>query len=199
MFDNWKLPRRPLSAVPSMEKLFLDKWLIRLWVIVVICFFGFGPAAGQEEEYSLGTGDRLRINVFGQLDLSGEFEVDSSGRITLPLVGDILVVNGSLNDVRQMIVSALKPDYLKNPQVGVEVIGYRPFYIIGEVANPGSYPYVGGMRAINAVAMAGGFTYRAKQKDLLITRARGDGKEEHAGQETLISPGDVIEVPERFF
>ena len=96
--------------MPSTEKLFLDKWLIRLWVIVVICFFGFGPAAGQEEEYSLGTGDRLRINVFGQPDLSGEFEVDSSGRITLPLVGDILVVNGSLNDVRQMIVSALNPD-----------------------------------------------------------------------------------------
>lgn len=168
-------------------------------MIVVVGLFGLDPAVGQEDEYSLGTGDRLRINVFGQLDLSGEFAVDSSGRITLPLVGDLVVVDRSLDDVRQLIVSALQPDYLKNPQVGVEIISYRPFYIIGEVANPGSYPYVGGMRAINAVAMAGGFTYRAKQKDLLVTRARGDGKEERAGQETLIFPGDVIEVPERFF
>lgn len=199
MFDNWKLPGRPLSAVPSTEQPCLNKWLIRFWVIVVIGLFGLGPAVGQEDEYSLGTGDRLRINVFGQPDLSGEFEVDSSGRITLPLVGDLLVVKRSLDDVRQLIVSALRPDYLKNPQVGVEIIGYRPFYIIGEVANPGSYPYVGGMRAINAVAMAGGYTYRAKQKDLLITRSRGDGKQERAGQETLIFPGDVIEVPERFF
>jgi polysaccharide export outer membrane protein len=170
MSDNLELQGRPLSAAPSTEGLGLNRWLIRLWVIVVICFFGLGPALGQENEYSLGTGDRLRINVFRQLNLSGEFEVDSAGRITLPLVGDVLVVNRSLDDVRQLIVSALKPDYLKNPQVGVEVISYRPFYIIGEVANPGSYPYVGGMRAINAVAMAGGFTYRAKQKDLLLTR-----------------------------
>lgn len=199
MSDNLELQGRPLSAAPSTEGLGLNRWLIRLWVIVVICFFGLGPALGQENEYSLGTGDRLRINVFRQLNLSGEFEVDSAGRITLPLVGGVLVVNRSLDDVRQLIVSALKPDYLKNPQVGVEVISYRPFYIIGEVANPGSYPYVGGMRAINAVAMAGGFTYRAKQKDLLLTRARGDGKEERAGQGTLIFPGDVIEVPERFF
>jgi len=168
-------------------------------VIVVICAFGPGSALSQEDEYSLGTGDRLRINVFGHLDLSGEFEVDSAGRISMPLVGDLLVVNRSLDNVKQSIVSALQPDYLKNPQVSVEIISYRPFYIIGEVANPGSYPYVGGMRAINAVAMAGGFTYRAKEEDLLITRSRGDGRQERAGQDTRIFPGDVIEVPERFF
>ena len=199
MFDNLNSLRRRFSAAPSKEKLCLSKWLIRLWMIVAVGLFGFSPAVGEEGEYSLGTGDRLRINVFGQPDLSGEFAVDDSGRITLPLVGDFLVVDRSLDDVRQLIVSALQPNYLKNPQVGVEIISYRPFYIIGEVANPGSYPYVGGMRAINAVAMAGGFTYRAKQKDLLVTRARGDGKEERAGQETLIFPGDVIEVLERFF
>jgi polysaccharide export outer membrane protein len=88
---------------------------------------------------------------------------------------------------------------LKNPQVSVEIINYRPFYIIGEVANPGSYPFVGGMRVINAVAMAGGFTYRAKEQDLFITRAKGNAKQERAGQGTPVFPGDVIEVPERFF
>jgi polysaccharide export outer membrane protein len=160
---------------------------------------GSSPAVSQDYEYSLGTGDQLRVTVFGHVDLSGEFEVDSGGRVTLPLVGDLLVVNRSLDNVEQLIVSALEPDYLKNPQVSVEIVSYRPFYIIGEIANPGSYPYVGGMRVINAVAMAGGFTYRAKEDDMLITRAKGDGKQELAGQETQVLPGDVIEVPERFF
>jgi polysaccharide export outer membrane protein len=109
------------------------------------------------------------------------------------------VVDRSLDYVEQLIVSALKPNYLKNPQVSVAIISYRPFYIIGEIANPGSYPFVGGMRIITAVAMAGGFTYRAKEDDLLITRAKGNGKQERAGQETPVFPEDVIEVSERFF
>jgi polysaccharide export outer membrane protein len=168
-------------------------------VAVLVCLLGLSPAVSQGYEYSLGTGDLLRVTVFGHEDLSGEFEVDSAGRISLPLIGDLLVGNGSLDNVEQLIVSALKPDYLKNPQISVEIISYRPFYIIGEVANPGSYPYVGRMRVINAVAMAGGFTYRAVEDELLITRAKGNGKQEHVKQETPVFPGDVIEVAERFF
>jgi polysaccharide export outer membrane protein len=91
----------------------------------------------------------------------------------------------------------LQPDYLKNPQVSVEVLNYRPFYILGEVNQPGSYPYVNGMRIINAVALAGGYTYRADEDDLWVTRASGN--RERAGPTTQIFPGDVIEVPERFF
>ena len=177
----------------------LYRWLVGVSAIVLICLLAFGPAAGQEDDYSLGTGDRLRITVFGHPDLSGEFQVDSSGRLKLPLVGSLQVASRTPDDVRRMIVSALQPDYLKDPQVSIQVINYRHFYIIGEVANPGSYPYVGGMRVVNAVAVAGGFTYRAKQKDLLITRAKGDGSQERAGQETPVFPGDVIVVPERFF
>jgi polysaccharide export outer membrane protein len=168
-------------------------------VIVFFCLLGFSPAVSQDYEYSLGTGDQLRVTVFGHEDLSGEFEVDSAGRISLPLVGDLLVVNRTLDNVEQLMASALKPDYLKNPQISVEIINYRPFYIIGEVANPGSYSFVGGMRVINAVAIAGGFTYRAKEDDLLITRAKSNGKQERARQETPVFPGDVIEVAERFF
>jgi polysaccharide export outer membrane protein len=199
MFDHWKLARRPRLKGPSAARSGLYEWLIRFWAIVFICLLGSSPAVSQDYEYSLGTGDQLRVTVFGHEDLSGEFEVDSAGRVTLPLVGDLLVVNRSLDNVEQQIVSVLKPDYLKNPQVSVEIINYRPFYIIGEVANPGSYAYVGGMRVINAVAMAGGFTYRAKEDDLLLTRAKGNGKQERAGQETPVFPGDVIEVAERFF
>lgn len=199
MFDDWSLARRPRLAVPSRVKAVPYGRPFRSWLIVVFCLFGFNPALGQEIEYSLGTGDLLRVTVFGHEDLSGEFEVDSAGRVSLPLVGDLLVVNQSLDEVENQIIAVLRPNYLKNPQVSVEIINYRPFYIIGEVANPGSYPYVGGMRVINAVAMAGGFTYRATEDDLLITRAKGDGQQENAGQGDPVSPGDVIEVPERFF
>ena len=199
MFDNWKLAGWRRLNGPSAARLGLYGWLIRFWAIVFICLLGSSPAFSQDYEYSLGTGDGLRVTVFGHEDLSGEFEVDSSGRVTLPLIGDLLVVSRTLDNVEQLIVSALKPDYLKNPQVSVEIISYRPFYIIGEIASPGSYPYVGGMRVINAVAMAGGFTYRAVEDDLLITRAKGNGKQEQVRQGTPVFPGDVIKVAERFF
>jgi polysaccharide export outer membrane protein len=199
MFDHWKLAGRRRLAEPQAARSGLYEWLIRFCAIIFICLLGSSPAVSQGYEYSLGTGDRLRVTVFRHENLSGEFEVDSSGRITLPLIGDLLVVNRSLDNVEQLVVSALKPNYLKNPQVSIEIINYRPFYIIGEVASPGSYPYVGGMRVITAVAMAGGFTYRAKEEDVLITRTKGNGKQERAGQGTPVFPGDVIEVSERFF
>jgi polysaccharide export outer membrane protein len=172
--------------------------LLRFAAIALLCLGWATAALAQDYEYTLGTGDQLRVNVFGHTDLSGEFEVDSVGRIALPLIGEFQVINHTVAQVEQIIVSKLKPSYLKNPQVSVEVVNYRPFYIIGEVQNPGSYAYVGGMRVVNAVAMAGGFTYRAKEDDLLITRA-GGGEPERATQVTPVYPGDVIEVPERYF
>ncbi|MDX1575292.1 MAG: polysaccharide biosynthesis/export family protein [Kiloniellales bacterium] len=155
------------------------------------------PPAGADEEYRLGTGDQLRIIVFGHEDLSMEnVQVDSAGRITMPLAGDLRVVGLSVKEVEESIESALSPEYLKNPVVSVEVLEHRAFYIIGEVADPGPYPYSGGMRVINAVAMAGGFTYRAVEDEFVIQR---DGQAISAGKDTPVRPGDVIEVAERFF
>jgi polysaccharide export outer membrane protein len=153
-------------------------------------------AVCQDDEYRLGTGDQLRITVFGQEDISREVEVDSAGRITLPLIGDFLVIGRTLKDVEKMLVDALTPDYFKNPVVSVEVLEYRDFFILGEVANPGPYPYVGKMTVITAVAMAGGFTYRAVKDEFLLQH---DGRQISAGKETCVLPGDVIEVRERFF
>lgn len=168
--------------------------------VLIFYSLAIAPALGQVTHYRLGIGDQLRVTVFGHEDLSGDFEVSSTGYITLPLIGDVSALELTLKALEQAIIDKLKPDYLKNPQVSAEVLNYRPFYIIGEVKNPGSYPYVGGMRAINAVAIAGGFTYRAREKKLLITRAKGgSGKPEPADQSTLVLPGDVVEVPERFF
>jgi len=162
--------------------------------------FGGPRAQAQELEYTLGSGDQLRVTVFGHEDLSGEFFVDGSGTVSLPLIGQIKAGGQTARQIERKIVDMLKPDYLKNPRVSVEVLNYRPFYIIGEVKNPGSYPFVSGMKVINAIALAGGYTYRARENELLVTRASGpDRKKRPATHDTVILPGDVIEVPERYF
>jgi polysaccharide export outer membrane protein len=169
--------------------------------LAVAVLLASAPLAAQDQnnEYRLGAGDQLRITVYGQADLSGQFEVSNDGRIAFPLIGEVRAADLTPQELEKAITAKLKPDYLKDPQLSVEVINYRPFYIIGEVKNPGSYAYVGGMRVVNAVAMAGGYTYRAKENNLLITRAGGNGKKEAADQNTAVRPGDVIEVPERYF
>ncbi len=172
-------------------------WLVSLYLVVAT---NAAPAHAQESEYTLGTGDSLRVTVFGHTDLSGDFQVGASGYVAMPLIGEIAARGRTARELEAAIVGALKPDYLKNPRVGVEVTNYRPFYIIGEVKAPGSYAYVSGMRVVNAVALAGGFTYRARENSLFITRATtGTNEKEPADQNTVVLPGDIIEVPERFF
>ncbi|HMB47646.1 MAG TPA: polysaccharide biosynthesis/export family protein [Afifellaceae bacterium] len=157
-------------------------------------------AGAQEAQYKLGSGDQLRITVFGHEDLSGNFLVEGSGLVSLPLVGAVPLGGKTIIEAEATIIAALKPDYLKNPRVSVQVLNYRPFYIIGEVNSPGSYAYVSGMTVLEAVAIAGGFTYRAKEGEMTITRGSDDARREaEAVPETLVLPGDVIKVPERFF
>ena len=159
----------------------------------------FSLGAGPEQ-YRLGSGDQVRVNVFGQSDLSGDFTVDGTGMVALPLVGNIKAGGLTLREFAKAVTKALKPDYLKNPRVSAEVLNYRPFYIIGEVKKPGSYPYVNGMTVVNAVALAGGYTYRADQDHISITRGTDKKRKRvNANHETLVLPGDVIDVPERFF
>jgi len=177
------------------------RWIGNLWIVLLIGFAGAPPAPAQQlDEYRTGSGDKLRVTVFGHDDLSGDFLVDGAGYITLPLIGNVRAGNSTTREIELAIVAKLKPDYLKNPRVGVEVLNYRPFYILGEVKNPGSYPYVEGMKVINAIALSGGYTYRARENKLLITRADDrERKKQPADHDTLVMPGDVIEVPERFF
>lgn len=165
-------------------------------------------AAVIQEDCVIEPGDVCRITLVGHEHLSGELEVDSSGRIALPLNRRMeRSLNGLICDEAEQLIyewlvspSEFEPAP-KSEEVSVECIRYRPFCIIGEVANPGCYPYVGGMRVIDAIAMAGGFTYRAKEDEWICssTRADGDGKRECAGREALVMPGGVIEVPERSF
>ena len=140
------------------------------------------------------------MTVFRHEDLSGEFRLDGDGYFALPLVGEILGGGRTSRHLENEIEGALKSGgYLIEPQVSIQVLNYRPFYIIGEVNSPGSFEYVNGMTVINAVALAGGFTYRADQDDIVISRGGSSGPELEAAPDTEVLPGDIIEVQERFF
>jgi protein involved in polysaccharide export with SLBB domain len=153
-----------------------------------------------EESYQLGTGDKVRIIVFGEEDLGGEFHIDGNGRISLPLVGEVKAAGETAAGLEQEIAAKLSEGYLQNPRVSVEISLYRPFYVIGEVNKPGEYPYVNDMSALNAIALAGGYSPRANEGVIYIRR-NGSTKEEWvpADQMTLILPGDVVRIPISFF
>ena len=150
-------------------------------------------------DYVLGVGDKLRITTFGEDDLSGEFQVSSTGMIAMPLIGEVKAAGLTVSQVQSTITNKLSEGYMKNPHVSLEVLNYRPFFIVGEVMKPGSYNYVNGMSIINAVAMAGGYTYRADKDDIKIKHGGPDAQEERATEGTVLFPGDVVNVPERFF
>ncbi len=159
-----------------------------------------GTAAADQLVYRLGSGDRIIVTVFGHEDLSGEFELDGEGRIALPLIGDVVIGQKSLRQAETAITDRLKPDYLINPRVSIQVANYRPFYILGEVKQPGSYAFVNGMTVVQAVAIAGGYTYRARQSRISIQRASDPARRQvPAGPDTVVLPGDILNVPERYF
>ncbi len=165
------------------------------------CMFGVSAAdVAGDTAYRLGSGDRIKVTVYGHEDLSGEFELDSEGTVAMPLIQDVQAGGLTVTELERAVTDKLSPDFLKNPRVSIEVLNYRPFYILGEVREPGSYPYVNGMTLIKAVAMAGGYTYRARTSKVKITRPGNETPVEiQADPDTLVMPGDVIEVPERFF
>ncbi|WP_421866579.1 polysaccharide biosynthesis/export family protein [Parvibaculum sp.] len=150
-------------------------------------------------DYELGSGDKLRVIVFGEPDLSGEFDVSGSGTVALPLIGQVRARGLTLSKFEDAVETKLRDGYLTNPRVSVEVMNYRPFYIYGEVAAPGQYPYTSSMTVLNAVAVAGGYTYRANQSEVYITRGEGNEVSYPASQAVKVLPGDVVRVPERFF
>lgn len=153
-----------------------------------------------DEHYRLGTGDKMRVTVYGEEDLSGEFFVDGSGQVQLPLVGNVKAAGLTLHEFIVEVTTALKDGYLKDPKVSAEVLNYRPFYIIGEVNKPGEYPYENGLNVLGAVALAGGYTYRANDNDIYIRRVGSKDEESFpADSATKIYPGDIIRVAERIF
>lgn len=155
----------------------------------------------RPQTYRLGPGDQLRVLTFGEDQLTGEFRVDDQGRIAMPLIGSVQASGHTPKELETEIADALsKGDYLKNPHVTVEVIAYRPIFVLGEVNKPGQYPYQPGMTFLTAVAVAGGFTYRAVQDEGTVVRTiDAHAVTGRVDQSTFLAPGDVVQVAERYF
>lgn len=154
----------------------------------------------QVAVYRLGSGDEIRLTVFGEDSMTGNYKVDGTGMISLPLIGNVMAGGLSVAELQQSIAAYLSQGFLLNPRVSVQVMNYRPFFILGEVNRPNQYPYVEGMKVINAVAMAGGFTYRANENSMTIVHGNDPQRtKQPADPNTYVLPGDSIEIQERFF
>jgi protein involved in polysaccharide export with SLBB domain len=172
---------------------------LALGVCLILLTTGL-TAAADLKGYTLGAGDKLRITVYNETDLSGEFEVNGEGYVSVPLLGQIKVLGQTTNEVQTLLTQKYGKDYLVNPSVSIEVTNYRPFFIIGEVNRPGGYPYVNGMTIINAVALAGGYTPRANHDRIKVKHGSDTtAQQQEVKEDSAVLPGDVIEVPERFF
>jgi protein involved in polysaccharide export with SLBB domain len=161
------------------------------------------PTRGGERsaaDYRLGPNDRTRIIVYGQPTLTGEFVLDGNGVLAFPLIGNVDARGMTPSELQRTIAAKLDKDWVHNPSVSVEVSSRRPFYVVGEVQKPGSYPYVTDMSVLNAIATAGGQTYRANMGNFYIKRKQ-DGRVVRvlATQESQLQPGDTVVVRERFF
>ncbi len=157
-------------------------------------------SADVNETYLLGAGDKVRVTVFNEPNLSGEFAVGSDGTISLPLVGDLVAQGKTTKLVADEFAAKLADGYLLKPSVAMEVSVYRPFFILGEVEKPGQYPYANGMTALNAIATAGGYTPRAKRTVVFIRKFGEVAETEYDLTSSLrILPGDTIRLGERYF
>ena len=155
---------------------------------------------GTDIFYRFGAGDKLQINVFNQADLTGEYTLDGNGRFSMHLIGKIEAAGLTVTELETLLIGKLKPDYLVNPRVSVQVQNYRPYYLIGEVLGTGSFAYVDGMTYMTAVAIAGGYTYRAKKDHVYVIRADDTRRKElKLDINDKVRPGDIIRVAERIF
>jgi len=153
-----------------------------------------------KKPYTLDSGDRMRVTVFGQNDLTNTYSVEKSGYIAFPLIGSVIARGHTPKQVESEIARKLRAGFLRNPDVSVEIAQYRPFFIMGEVATGGQYTYVPGMTVQNAVAIAGGFSARAEQADTDITRqVNGNVMTGRVLISDPILPGDTIYIRERLF
>ena len=147
----------------------------------------------------LQAGEKIHLIVYGESTLSGDYPIDPSGFLALPVVGNIKVAGMTPGELETKLVTMFREAHIRDPGVTVDIVEFRPFYILGEVDKPGAYQYIGGLNVLSALALAGGWTYRADQSSVLI---------QHAGETTMhkypldrpipILPGDIIQVPRRY-
>ena len=157
-------------------------------------------AASPSGAYMLGPTDRVRLKVYGEPEITGEYEIDANGNVSIPLAGQIKAAGLTTKQLERNITSALAKGIVRDPRVNVEMVAYRPFYILGEVKKSGEYPYRVGLTVLDAVATAGGYTYRANEGKVYLRRSGSTIEETYPmDAPVLIYPGDNVRVPERYF
>jgi polysaccharide export outer membrane protein len=151
--------------------------------------------------YRLSPGDKLKVNVFNETDLTGEYQVSEQGTIAFPLIGEVKAGGYSVEQFRQNLVETLQNGFVRNPRVSIEVSNYRPFNVVGEVRNAGQYAYRPGISVQDAIAIAGGYTYRANTSVVYVTRNTSEQitVDLKKNDETRVLPGDNLRIPERYF
>ena len=167
---------------------------------------GPAPAAeaapGSGDEYTLAPGDKIRVIVFGEETLTGEYVITSGGNLSFPLIGNLRATDKTVEQLQVAVAAALNDGYVNNPRVSIQVISFRPFYILGEVSRPGEYPVSTGLTVQQAIASAGGYTYRANLKRVYIKRANATDErlyDVRTNTNIVIRAGDTIRVSERHF
>lgn len=161
--------------------------------------YATSEAKNLSRVYRLSIGDKLRVAVFGETNLSGDTEVGTLGTVDIALIGDVPAKGRTVSEFRRTVVAKLSNGYLKNPKVTVEVLNYRPIYVHGEVKTGGEFPYRTGVRMRDLIATAGGYTYRANKNYLFLERDGHPPYRITMPTNMPVLPGDNIRIPERFF
>ena len=181
----------------------VGSYLILAVAVLTLCLINTGAAAGEPsgaDTFKLGPGDHILIDVFGEEDLSMDVQINNSGTLNYPFLGELTVEGLTVRGLEQLITQGLEGPYLVDPDVTVSIKEYRPFYLYGEVLKPGGIPYQPGLTLQKAVALGGGFTERASKKKITVIRA----SDTNASAKPIelndpVHPGDVITVHESFF
>jgi polysaccharide biosynthesis/export protein len=168
--------------------------------VVVAAPVAYAEPVRYDTSYHLDAGDRLRVVVYGQEGLTNTYAIDAGGSITIPLIGSVPARGRTPAGLAAEIAAKLRAGFIRDPSVAVEIEAYRPFFILGEVAAPGQYPYVPNMTVESAVAIAGGFSPRARRDRVTVTHTDASGTARYiVPPGTSISPGDTVLVGERWF
>jgi polysaccharide export outer membrane protein len=199
----------PIEINAMLQSLFRFAGLPVLVAIALCIITNPTPAAAQNKHaaagpasrtYVLGPNVRVRVKVYGEPDIAGEYEIDGSGSVSIPLAGRIKASGLTTRQLERAIASALSKGIVRDPRVNVDIALYRPYYIMGEVKKSGEYPYKSGLTVLDAVASAGGYTYRANESKVVLRRAGSTVEEIYPlDAPVLVFPGDNIRIPERWF
>jgi polysaccharide export outer membrane protein len=193
-----------------MARLLAQSFLLILCLFVAGCgSSGLDPATDAQQRAladmaaaspRLQAGEKIRVTVYGENSLSGDYQIDPSGFVSLPLAGTVKAAGLTQAQLEGELAKKFRTQYLTNPKVTVSISEFRPFYILGEIDKPGAYPYSSGLNILSAIAIAGGTTYRASKSTVLIQHVGEEGLREYPLASSIpVLPGDIIRIPQRYF